>query len=456
MKTEVERLNPTRVKLTVEVSFEELKPSLDKAYRDVAKQVNIPGFRRGKVPPAIIDQRLGRGVVLEQAIQDAVPRAYGEALREENVRPLGQPELDIKEFAEDAPLSFTAEVDTRPEFELPDYAGVEIQVESGAVGDEEVDQQLDGLRERFAVLRGADRAVAEGDYVSIDLKAEVDGEELEDVSVNGMSYEVGRGGLVEGLDDALAGMSAEESKTFNTTLLGERAGEQADVTVSVQQVKEKQLPDLDDEFAQTASEYDTLAELRDDLRSRLERSRTSQQANEAQEKALDALLDLVDFPVPDSVVEEEVNSRKDNLEQQLGNSGLDLEQYLASQDRGYDEYLEELRENALKSVRAGWLLDDIADSEEVTVEEQDLSLQITQMAARMGVEPQVFADHLLQSGQINQLWGEVRRGKALEAVVAKATVTDDAGNTVDLAPEAPAEDAADGADEDAAAEDADK
>src|SRR5690606_21397938 len=276
-------------------------------------------------------------------------------------------------------------------------------VDDATVGDEEVDQQLDTLRERFAVLRGIDRPAAEGDYVSIDLSAKVDGVELEDVSVNGMSYEIGRGGLVEGLDDALVGMSAEEEKTFRTTLMGERAGEEADVTVTVRSVKEKQLPELDDEFAQTASEYDTLEELRDDLRNRLQSGRTSQQANQAQERALDKLLELVDFPVPDSVVEEEVASRRQNLEQQLANSGLDLSSYLAAQGQEEEAYLEELRESALKSVRAGWLLDDIADKEEITVEEQELSIQVAQMAARMGVDPQAFADRLIQSGQVGQL-----------------------------------------------------
>lgn len=432
MKTDVERLNPTRVRLTVEVPFEELKPSLDKAYREVAQQINIPGFRKGKVPPAVIDRRLGRGVVLEQAIQDAVPRAYGEALREGNVKALGQPELDVKEFADNAPLSFTAEVDTRPDFELPDYAGLDVTVDDSEVTDAEIDDQLTGLRERFAVLRGVERAAAEGDYVSVDMSAVADGAELEDVSVNGMSYEIGRGGLVEGLDEALVGMEVDESKTFHTTLLGERAGEEAEVTVTVKSVKEKQLPELDDEFAQTASEYDTLDELRGDMRGRLERGRTAQQANQAQEKALDALLEKVDFPVPDAVLEEEVGNRRGNLEQQLSGSGLDLASYLSAQGQSEDDYLAELRDGALKSVRAGWLLDEIADKEDLSVEEQELSVHVAQMAARMGVEPQMLADHLIQSGQVGQLWNEVRRGKALELVTGKANVTDESGSTVDV------------------------
>lgn len=442
MKTDVERLNPTRVRLTVEVPFEELKPSLDQAYRDVASQVNIPGFRRGKVPPAIIDRRLGRGVVLQQAIENAVPRAYGEALREGNVKALGQPELEVKEFADNAPLSFTAEVDTRPDFELPDYTGLSVTVDAAQVDDEEVDRQIDTLRERFAVLRGVERPVQEGDYVSIDMLAESDGEELEDASVNGMSYEVGSGNLVDGLDEALVGMEVDAAKTFQTTLKGEREGQEAEVTVTVRSVKEKQLPELDDDFAQTASEFDTLDELRDDLRDRLLRGRTAQQASQAQDKALDALLDAVDFPVPDGVVDDEVRARRENLEQQLSGSGLELGAYLSAQGQDEEEYLAELRESSVKSVRAGWLLDEIADKEELSVDEQELSSHVGQMAMRMGVDPQAFADHLVQSGQVGQLWNEVRRGKALELVVAKADITDDTGNKVDLGPEQSPPDAA--------------
>lgn len=438
MKTDVERLNPTRVRLTVEVPFEELKPSLDQAYRDVASQVNIPGFRRGKVPPGVIDRRLGRGVVLQQAIENAVPRAYGEALREGNVKALGQPELEVKEFADNSPLSFTAEVDTRPDFDLPDYAGLSLTVDAAEVPDEEVDGQIETLRERFAVLRGADRAVQEGDYVSIDLLAEADGEELEDASVNGMSYEVGAGNLVDGLDEAVVGMEADAAKTFQTTLRGEREGQEAEVTVTVRSVKEKQLPELDDDFAQTASEFDTLDELRDDLRGRLQRGRAAQQASQAQDEALEVLLRTVEFPVPDGVVEDEVRARRENLEQQLSGSGLELGAYLSAQGQDEGEYLAELRESSLKSVRAGWLLDEIADKEELSVDEQELSSHVGQMAMRMGVDPQAFADHLIQSGQVGQLWNEVRRGKALELVVAKADITDDTGNKVDVAPEQPA------------------
>lgn len=438
MKTDVERLNPTRVRLTVEVPYEELKPSVDQAYRDVASQVNIPGFRRGKVPPAVIDRRLGRGVVLQQALENAVPRAYGEALREGNVKALGQPELEVKEFADNAPLSFTAEVDTRPDFELPDYGGLSLTVDAAEVPDDEVDRQIETLRERFAVLRGVDRPVRDGDYVSIDLLAEADGEELEDASVNGMSYEVGSDDLVEGLDEALVGMEVDAAKTFHTTLRGEREGQEAEVTVTVRSVKEKQLPELDDDFAQTASEFDTLDELRDDLRGRLLRSRTAQQASQAQEKALDALLDAVDFPVPDHVVDDEVRGRRENIEQQLSGSGLELSAFLSAQGQDEEEYLAELRDSSLKSVRAGWLLDEIADKEDLGVDEQELSAHVGQMALRMGVDPQAFADHLVQSGQVGQVWNEVRRGKALELVVAKADITDETGNKIDLAPEQPA------------------
>lgn len=432
MKTDVERLNPTRVRLTVEVPFDELKPSVDAAYRKVAQQVQIPGFRRGKVPPPVIDRRLGRGVVLEEAIQEAIPKAYGEALREENVKALGQPELDVKEFAEDAPLNFTAEVDTRPDIEVPDYAGLPVTVESAGVTEEAVDEQLSTLRERFAVLGGVDRPVQEGDYASIDLTAESDGVELEDASVNGMSYEVGSGNLVEGLDTALSGMREGESKSFESALLGEREGQQANVTVTVGSVKEKQLPEMDDEFAQTASEYDTIEELRDDTRNRLVRDRTSQQATQAREHALDALLDLSDFPVPDRVLDEEVDNRRADLDQRLQSSGLSLEMYLSAQGQSEEDFVAEIRDSSLKSLKAGWLLDEIADADDIGVEDEELNSHLVQTAMQMGVDPQEFANHLMESGQVGHLWNEVRRNKALTRVVEQAEVTDESGEAVDL------------------------
>ncbi len=329
MKTDVEELSPTRVKMTIEVPFEELKPSLDKAYREVGRQVRIPGFRPGHVPPRIIDQRLGRGAVLEQAINDAVPQLYGKALEDSEIRALGQPDLEITKLDDGQQLAFTAEVDVRPRFELPDLSAISVTVENAEVGPDEVEEYLGDLRERFASLKGVDRPAAEGDYVSIDLSASVGGKLVEDAQASGVSYQVGSGTLLDGLDETLTGMSAGDSTNFTAELAGgDHAGQQADVSVTVHSVKVKELPELDDEFAQSASEYDTLGEFRAGTRTRLESVKRLGQVGQARDRALDAVLSRLDIPLPDRLVESEIESRQRSLDEQLEQSGTTREAYL--------------------------------------------------------------------------------------------------------------------------------
>ena len=290
------------------------RPSLDAAYKKIAGQVTVPGFRKGKVPPRVIDQRVGRGVVLEEAVNEAIPRFYSQAVESNDLHALGQPEVDVTEFEDGQHLRFTAEVDVRPEFDLPAYDGIEVTVDDAEVSDDDVDEQIDGLRERFATLTGVDRAAADGDFVSIDLAATVDGETVDDLTATGLSYEVGEGSLLEGLDDVVIGLSAGESAEFTTTLVGgDHAGQEATVTVEVKSVKERELPELDDEFAQIASEFDTLEELRDDVRTRVNAMKKLEQGVQARDKVLEALLATVEMPLPESVVEAEIDSRNHNL-----------------------------------------------------------------------------------------------------------------------------------------------
>jgi len=310
VKTDVEELSPTRVKLTIEVPFSELKPSLDKAYRDVGKRVRIPGFRPGHVPPRVIDQRLGRGVVLEQAVQDAVPELYGKALKDSEVHALGQPDLEITRLDDGQELAFTAEVDVRPRFELPDLATIPVTVDNAEVGPDEVEEYLSDLRERFASLKGVERPAADGDYVSIDLSASVGGKLVDDAQASGISYQVGSGSLLDGLDETLTGMSAGDATTFTADLAGgDHAGEQADVSVTVHSVKVKELPELDDEFAQSASEYDTLGEFRAGTRARLEGVKRLAQVGQARDRALDAVISRLDIPLPERLVTSETERR---------------------------------------------------------------------------------------------------------------------------------------------------
>jgi len=433
VKTDVEELGPTRVKLTIEVPFDELKGSLDKAYREVARQVRVPGFRPGRVPPRIIDQRFGRGMVLEQAVNDAVPQLYGQALQENDVFALGQPELQITRLDDGKELAFTAEVDVRPRFEIPDLEGLPVTVDTAVVTPDEVEEYIGGLRERFASLRGVDRPVEDGDYTSIDLAASVDGEPVEDAQVSGYSYEVGSGSLLDGLDEALTGMSAGESKTFNAELVGgEHGGEPADVTVTVHSVKVKDLPELDDEFAQSASEYDTLGEFRAGTRGQLEAMKQMQQVGQARERALDAVLNQIDIPLPDSMVNSEAQMRRESLDEQLERAGTSMDDYLASSGQSAEQLENDLTDSARRSVKAGFVLDQLARQEELNIEQDELNSFVIEQAYRMGVQPDRLAQELADRGQIGSVITEVLRGKALTRLTEHATVTDEAGQPVDV------------------------
>ena len=419
MKSDVETLNPTRVKLTVEVSFAELKPSLDKAYRSIGGQVQVPGFRRGKVPARIIDQRFGRGVVIQEAVNEALPGFYQQAVQESSVRPLGQTEVEITEVpvgeGKDAgELKFTAEVDVRPTIDLPDFSTISVTVDDVEVAEGAVDEQLEALRKRFGTLVPVERAVQTGDAVSLDLTAAIDGEEVD--SATGISYEVGVGTMLDGLDDALEGAEVGQDRSFTTTLAGgEHAGEAAEVTVVVRSVKVRELPELDDDFAQLASEFETVDELRADLASKAEDQAEFRQGVQARDKVLEHLLETLDIPVPDSVVEAEVHRHLEN-ESRLED----------------DEHRTEVTEETRRVLRTQFLLDAVAEAEEVTVAQEELVEYIVAQAPAYGMDPNSFAQAMDQAGQVPALVQEVARRKALASVLEKATVTDASGNAVDL------------------------
>jgi trigger factor len=432
VQSAVETLSPTRVRLTVEVPFEELKPELDSAYKKIGAQVRVQGFRPGKVPPRILDQRVGRGVVLEEAVQEAIPRLYGEAVTETGVSPVSRPEVDVKEFTDGDKLAFTAEVDVRPEFELPAYDALAVTVETIAVSDEAIDEQIDAVRERFGALKPVERPAAEGDYVTLDLVATVDGEEVPGGTATGLSYQVGAGDLLEGIDEAVTGASEGDSRTFTTTLVaGEFEGRPAEVAVTVRSVNERELPAADDAFAEQTG-FATFAELREDVRTRLDRVKRAQQGVEARDKVLEALLAAVDVPLPASIVEAEEEWRRRSTTEQLQGAGMTLDQYLEREGKGEEEFDTELREGAQTAVKAQLVLDAIADKEELGVDDAELTEQVVRRAQRAGVAPQEYAQQIVQSGQLAGLVSEVRRGKALATVMEAAAITDEAGAKVDL------------------------
>lgn len=433
MKSTVETLGPTRVRLAVEVPFEELKPSFDAAYKKIGAQVRIPGFRPGKAPARIIDQRIGRAAVIEEAVNTALPKAYGDAVRESGVRALGQPDIEVTSLDDGKQLAFTAEVDVRPEITLPDLTGVAVTVDDVSVSDEEVDAELDSLRERFATLTGVERPVQSGDYVSIDIVAQIDGAEVEGGSASNLSYEVGRDDLVDGLDDAITGKNAGEAVTFDTTLQsGDHADNQAEVTVTVKSVKEKELPTVDDEFASLASEFDTVAELRTDLRTRLERAKAFAQGSQARDRLLEQLLDTVDFPLPDSAIQAEVDYREHEIVHALEHDDAAFDEFLKRQGQTREEFTDQLRESARKSVKAQFLLDAIADADQVEVGEAELTEYLVRQAGRYNMPPQEFANQLVEAGNLPALMADVRRNKALAAVLQEAKITDESGRAVDL------------------------
>ncbi len=423
VKSTVEELNPTRVKLTVEVSGEELEPKIKAAYKSIANQVQIPGFRKGKVPAPIIDQRFGREAVIQQAISDGLQEFYQAGLAEAEITPLSRPEVEVDEIPDpktnEGVLKFSGEIDIKPVVELPDYAGLEVQIEAKEADEEAVQEELDALRSRFGTLKEVDRPAKTDDFVTIDLVATIGEEEVDNAT--GLSYQVGAGTMLEGLDEALDGLSAGEDAIFTTTLSGgEHSGEEASVKVTLTAVKERELPEADDEFAQLASEFDTIEELKADLKKQAESTVLEKQGVEARDKVLEKLMSLVEVPVPASVIEEQISQHFTSQGHSEGDS------------HDTEEHRTEIREQTEEAFRNEIVLDLIADKEEIGVDQAEMIEYIVATAQQYGMEPNQFAQMLDQAGQVPMIMGEVRRRKALAKVLELAKVTDSEGNEVDL------------------------
>jgi trigger factor len=432
VKSTVEQLSPTRVKINVEVPFSELQADFDRAYKELARQVRLPGFRPGKAPAKLLEARIGRGAVLEQVVNDALPSRYSEAVTSSDVQPIGQPEIEITKIEDGEELVFTAEVDVRPKIELPDLTALEITVDPIEVSDEDVDRELEALQERFGSLTDVERAAQEKDVVSIDLSATIDGEPVPEAATEGLTHQVGSGQLIEGLDEAITGLSAGETRVFTSTLAaGEHAGESAQVTVTVSSVKERKLDDLDDEFAQMASEFDTIDELKASLQDQVRRFKRVQQAEKIRDAALETLLGQVDVPLPEAIVQSQVDETVHNALHGLDHDEDRLAEMLAEQGSSREEFDADARQNAEKAVKTQLLVDAIADKLEIQVAQQDLTERLVLQSRQYGVEPQQLLQFLQENNQLPAMFADVRRGKALAAVVHGATVKDTAGETVD-------------------------
>ncbi|MGW9158393.1 MULTISPECIES: trigger factor [unclassified Microbacterium] len=414
----VEKLTPTRVKLSITVTPDDLKPSITHAYEHIAQDVQIPGFRKGKVPAPIIDQRIGRGAVIEHAVNEGLDKFFRDATVEHKLRVVGRPAADItqwpneKDFSGD--LLVDIEVDVRPDIDLPAYDDITVTVDAIEADEAALDAELDNMRARFGTLVPVDRPAAKGDFVELDLVATIDGAEID--RAEGVSYEIGSGELLEGIDDAIESLTAGEDTTFRSALVGgDHAGSEAEVSVTVKAVKERELPEADDDFAQIASEFDTIAELRESLAERVAQQGVFTQGSAARDKLVEALLEKIEIPVPPQLIEDEVHN------------------HLEGEGRLEDDvHRAEVTEASEKQFRTQVLLDTIAEQADVQVSQEELSQYLIQSAAQYGMAPQEFVEALQSSNQLPALVGEVARNKALAIALGKVKVVDSNGKAVDL------------------------
>lgn len=433
MKTTVDKLSDTRVKLTVNVPFAELDQEIDQAYAAIAQQVSIPGFRKGKAPRQLIDARFGRGPILEQVVNDMLPSRYEQAVKENDLKVIGQPDVDISKIEDKDFVEFTAEVDIRPEFEIPDFSKISVTVPALKADEEDVDKALEELAERFGELKDTKRKMKTGDYAIIDITAEIDGEKIEDASTEGLSYRIGDDDLIKGLDTALRGMKTGEDNEFTSTIQsGEHKDEEATIKVHVQQSKERKLPAMDDEFAQMASEFDTMDELRESTKTQVEETKKAEQAAQIRDEVLKSALSEVEFELPQSVVDEQAHSQLHQILGQLAHDEKALAQLLEVQGTSREEFDKQTREQAEESVRTQLFLDAVAEKEEPEVSQQELTDHILFTAQSYGMDPNQFIQQLQSNGQIANLFSDVRRGKALAAAICRTTVKDEEGNDVDV------------------------
>jgi trigger factor len=420
LKSAVEKLSPTRVKLSIEVPFAELAPHIDGAYKSLSEKINIPGFRKGKVPSAMIDQRVGRAAVLDEAINASLPTFYSQAAKDNDVLVIGRPNVEITELVDKEKFSFTVEVDIRPDIKLPNFSEIKIEVDDVKVTDADIDEQVESLRTRFGTLKTVDKVVAKGDFVTIDLVATKDGVELDGGVANDLSYEVGSASMIDGLDEAIIGLSKDSEKSFNTALVGMAEGETGSVKVTVKAVKERELPPVDDEFAKLASEFETLTELKADLSKRLSRVKQMEQGAQARDLLVEKLISTIDIPLPAEIIEAEVN---DHLEKEGR-----LED---------DKHRAEVNDEVKTTITREFLLDSIVKAEAIAVNESELTEYLVRASARYGMTPDQFIKEVSQAGQVTTMVAEVARAKALAQVLGRVKVVDKSGNKVDLEALAP-------------------
>ncbi len=444
MQTNVERVDTHKVKLRVEVDVEELAKDLDRAYREVANQVRIPGFRKGKVPKKVIDAQVGRETVLGEFLEDAVPGYYREALRENDLAPITDPDLDVEQLEEGKPFVFTATVEVRPRlvFEPSEYRAVEVERPAVAVSDEEVDRMLDSLRDRFAELEPVTRPARSGDYVVMDVRATIHGEEVPEGTRTDHLYEVGSGELGAKVDAELEGKRAGEILKVNDVLpesAGERAGREVSFQVLVKEVKGKKLPDLDDAFARTASEFDSLDELRGALRGQIGANKERAADAEVRDRVLARMIDRVDVELPETLVDQETEHRVLHARERAERIGVTLDQLLSAQGMDEPRFRADARDHSVRAIKADLVLEAVARAEDLQVTAEEIGAEIAGLAASLGREPEDVAKTLDRTGQVVSLAGDIIRSKALDVLVEHASVGPEGGPPGVTGPPEPSE-----------------
>lgn len=445
MKTTLTRETPSKVRLAVEAAPQEVAPAVDRAVRALANEVKVPGFRKGKVPRAILETRLGRDAIREAVLREAIPELLGKAVQDESLTPVAPPSVDVTSYDLDADLAFDATVEVRPDIELPDFTEIVVSRASSQAEAGEVDEQVERLRNRFASLETVERAARRGDYLLIDLKATQDDREIPEMSGTDQLYELGAGWPVAQFDDELEGRATGDIVKFAATLPeeigGPQAGQELTFQVLVKEVRQKSLPDLDDEFAKTASEFETLEELRADLAERVSKVKAMQSESEVRNRVLEEALSMVEIEPPESLVREEMSFRLRRFEEQLKAAGLTLDQYMEQQGFTDEQMEQDLTRQAETNVRAQLLLEEIARRESFTISQEELGDEVRYHAEAMRADPAELAKQLSTGDRLTALAGDIIRRKALNHLVGQADIKEEDNSTGAATGDAPSLDA---------------
>lgn len=420
MKSSVEKISPTRIKLSIDVEISELKPYIDSAYKTISERLNIPGFRKGHIPPAMVDQRVGRAGVIDEAITASLSPLYSQAIKDNEIHVIGRPTVEITNVKEDEGFSFTSEVDVRPELTLPNFSEITLTVDDVEATEEEINIQIEQLRTHFGTLTTVEKKIESGDFVAINLLAKINGEEIEGGTANDISYEVGTNQMVDGMDEAIIGLSAGEKTTFDTQLVGQKDDEKGTVTVEINAVKKRDLPELNEDFAKLASEFETLAELRADISQRVLNMKKVNQGTQARDLLVEKLTKDIQIPLPQNVIDDEVNA---HLE---GEGRLEDDKHRA-----------EVTEEVTTSLTREILFDNIIQAEQVSVNENELTEYLFRASQRYGMTPEQFIKEVTDANQVTTMVAEVARAKALAGVLARVKVVTTSGKPVDLEDLAP-------------------